>query len=238
MSASPPDGGPATFVLVPGAGIGPWYWTFVVDALAERGHEAIAVELPSADDSADLGAYAEAVVAAIDGRRDVAVVAHSLGGFTGPLVCERVPVDLLVLVTAMVGAPGEAPGDWWENTGFAAGRRAQADLDGIPDDGDYTDAEAFYNDVPDHLAAACEADTRGQSGTPLVDPWPLERWPDVPTRFLLCTEDRFFPEPFLRRVVAERLPGLVPDELAAGHLPMLSRPVELADYLARCWAER
>ena len=36
-------------------------------------------------------------------------------------------------------------------------------------------------------------------------PWPLDAWPDVPTKFVLCTEDRFFPPHFLRRLVAERL---------------------------------
>jgi hypothetical protein len=47
----------------------------------------------------------------------------------------------------------------------------------------------------------------------------------------LCTEDRFFPAGFMRRVVAERL-GIVPDEIAAGHCVALSRPAELAGMLA------
>ena len=38
---------------------------------------------------------------------------------TAPLVCARVPAELLVLVAAMVPAPGEPPGDWWQNTGWA-----------------------------------------------------------------------------------------------------------------------
>ena len=24
------------------------------------------------------------------------------------------------------------------------------------------------------------------------EPWPLDAWPDVPTRYLLCRDDRFF----------------------------------------------
>ena len=46
---------------------------------------------------------------------------------------------------------------------------------------------------------------RDQSLTPLEQSWPLERWPDVPTRFLLCRDDRFFPAEFQRRVVPDRL---------------------------------
>jgi hypothetical protein len=53
----------------------------------------------------------------------------------------------------------------------------------------------------------------------------------VPTRFVLCTEDRFFPAEFMRRVVTGRL-GIVPDEIAAGHAVALSRPKELAARLA------
>ena len=58
----------------------------------------------------------------------------------------------------------------------------------------------------------------------------LPEWPDVPTRFVLCTEDRFFPADLMRPIVADRL-AIVPDEIAAGHCVALSRPQELADIL-------
>ena len=63
-------------------------------------------------------------------------------------------------------------------------------------------------------------------------PWPLDAWPDVPTKFVLCTEDRFFPAAFLRRLATERL-GITADEIAAGHCVALSRPQELADIFER-----
>jgi hypothetical protein len=47
---------------------------------------------------------------------------------------------------------------------------------------------------------------------------------------VLCTEDRFFPPGFMRRIVSERL-GITPDEIAAGHCVALSHPQELADLL-------
>jgi hypothetical protein len=46
----------------------------------------------------------------------------------------------------------------------------------------------------------------------------------------VCTEDRFCPAPFMRRVVSERL-GVVPDEIAAGHCVALSQPHDLASLL-------
>ena len=70
----------------------------------------------------------------------------------------------------------------------------------------------------------------GNSGTPFGTPWPLDAWPDVPTRFLLCRQDRFFPADFQRRVVRERL-GFTPDEMESGHLPALAHPKELAERL-------
>jgi Alpha/beta hydrolase family len=69
------------------------------------------------------------------------------------------------------------------------------------------------------------------SAADMQAPWLLDSWPDVPTKFVLCSEDRFFRADFFRRLVAERL-AITPDEIAAGHCVALSRPVELADMLA------
>jgi pimeloyl-ACP methyl ester carboxylesterase len=206
----------ATYVLIHGAGDSGWAWHLLAAQLREGGHDVVAPDLPSEDDSAGFGAYADAVVEAIGDRRDLVVVAHSLGGFTGPLVCARVPVDLLVLLTAMVPAPGEKPGDWWAATGFSG------------PEGD--DVAVYLHDVPADLAAEALSRSRGQSSTPMDEPWPLEAWPDVPTRYLLCRDDRFFTPDFVRGMVRERL-GIEPDEVDGSHCVMLSRPVELAEAL-------
>lgn len=221
----------ATYVLIHGAGSDPWYWHLVVPELRARGHEVVAPDLPCDDDSAGLDEYTGVVVDAIDGRRDLVVVAQSLGGFTAPLVCDRVPVDLLILVAAMVPSPGEAPGDWWANTGWEQARREWAERDGRAIDGDFDVMAEFFHDVaPDVAAAAMAGGARQQSGAPFEQVWPLEAWPDVRTQFLLCRDDRFFPAPFMRRVVRERL-GITPDEMDGGHLPALAHPHELVERL-------
>ena len=74
------------------------------------------MDLPSDDESAGLWDYASAVVHAVGDRTGLVVVGHSWGGFTAPLVCARLPVELLVLVAAMVPAPGETGNDFWANT--------------------------------------------------------------------------------------------------------------------------
>jgi pimeloyl-ACP methyl ester carboxylesterase len=220
----------ATYVLIHGAASDSWYWHLVVPELRARGHDVVAPDLPSDDDSAGLIEYTDTVVDAIGDRTDPIVVAQSLGGFTAPLVCDRVPVSLMVLVAAMVPAPGEAPGDWWANTGWQQARREQLERDGRPI-GDFDVMADFIHDVPpDVVAEAFARGERDQSGTPMEKPWPLAAWPDVPTRFLLCRHDRFFPAEFMRRIARERL-GITPDEIDSGHLPALSRPKELVDRL-------
>jgi hypothetical protein len=87
-----------------------------------------------------------------------------------------------------------------------------------------------YHDVPRAVAEKAMSHERSESDAAYNSPWPLDAWPDVPMRFVVCTEDRFFPVPFLRRVVAERL-GIVADEIAAGHCVALSRPEELGSLL-------
>jgi pimeloyl-ACP methyl ester carboxylesterase len=98
----------ATFVLIHGAGDVGWYWHLVDAELRARGHEAISPDLPCDDDSAGLPEYADTVAGAIGDRTDLIVVAQSFGGFTAPLVCDRVAVNLLVLVAPMIPAPGES----------------------------------------------------------------------------------------------------------------------------------
>jgi len=207
----------AAYVLLHGAGSDSWYWHLVGPRLEALGHDVVAIDMPCDDDSAGLEEYTQVVVDAIGDRRDVILVAQSLAGFTAPLVCARLPVTLLVLVAAMVPRPGESAGDWWTNTGHQ-----------FPDP--FDPAAVFTHDLTPELAAASLGHVRQQSGTPFEKPWPLEAWPDVPTRFLLCRHDRFFTADFQRRVVFERL-GIVPDEMDGGHLPALGRPQELVDRL-------
>jgi pimeloyl-ACP methyl ester carboxylesterase len=204
----------ATLALIHGGGGSAWDWHLVVPELRERGHEPLAVDLPSEDESAGWWEHADAVVNAVGERQDVIVVGHSLGGFTAPLVCARIPVDLLVLVAAMIPSPEERFDDWWANAGYA--------------ESGYDDV--FYHDVPPELAAEAKRRERDEVAKALREPWPLEAWPDTPTRYLLCRDDRMFPAAWARRHARERL-GIDPDEIDGGHYVNLSRPRELADRL-------
>jgi pimeloyl-ACP methyl ester carboxylesterase len=210
----------ATFVLIHGGGSSAWDWHLVTPELRDRGHDAVAVDLPTEDETAGWAEYVETVVQAVGGRSDLVVVGHSLGGFTAPLVCARLPVELLVLVAAMIPAPGELFADWWENSGY--------------DSSGYDDV--FYHDVSPELAAEAQRRERKEDSKALQEPWPLEAWPDTPTKYLLCRDDRMFQAAWARRHARERL-GIEADELDGGHYISLSRPRELAERLAAYAAE-
>ncbi|HET6953268.1 MAG TPA: alpha/beta hydrolase [Acidimicrobiales bacterium] len=219
----------ATFALIHGGGDVGWYWHLVDAVLRRRGHDVVAPDLPCGDDSATLLDYADTVVEAIGERRNLIVVAQSYGGFTAPLVTDRLPVEVVVFVAGMVPAPGEKPADWWENTGYRPAVEEQARHDGGLTGSD-DPFVAFYHDVPRALAEEALSKERSESETAYHSPWPLDSLPAVPTSFVVCTEDRFFPAPFMRRIAAERL-GVVPDEIAAGHCVALGHPHHLGNLL-------
>ena len=212
----------STYVVIPGAGDVPANFSLLEHELRERGQDAITVDLPSEDDSAGWNEYADAAVAAIGDRRELVIVAHSLGGFTAPLVCGLVAAEMLILVAAMIPLPGELAGNYWETAGYEDADE-EADHDG-------SEIALFYHDMPRALGEEASARGRGQSERPMNEPWPLDAWPDVPTRYLLCREDRVFGARRTRSVVRERL-GIEADEIDGGHCPFLSRPAELADRL-------
>jgi pimeloyl-ACP methyl ester carboxylesterase len=149
-----PHGGPLTaaaFALIHGGGGSAWDWHLVAPALRERGHDPVAVDLPSEDESAGWSEYTDTVVRAVGDRGDLVVVGHSLGGFTAPLVCARLPAKLLVLVAAMIPSPGEFFSDWWKNSGY--------------EETEYEDV--FDHDLPPALAAEARRRERNESSRAL-----------------------------------------------------------------------
>lgn len=231
----------STFVLIHGAGDSGWYWHLVAAELRSHGHDVVAPDLPADDDTATLTDYADTVIEAIGDRQHLVVVGQSYGAFTAPLVAERLPTDELVLVAGMIPSPGESPDEWWANTGYQTAVAEQAARDGGLT-GSADPYVGFYHDVPRELAEeALRREREHPSQASMDEPWPLTSWPDVPTRFVLCSEDRFFPPDLFRRLASERL-GIVPVEIAASHCVALSRPAELAalldlDAIRRCVAD-
>ena len=219
--------GVPTFVLVPGAGGSAWVWSRVTGLLVEAGHEAIAVDLPGDDERAGLAHYAQLVVDAIGARSGVVLVAGSLGGFTAPLVCERVPVRELVLVNAMIPDPGETARDWWAHT---RALEAQAEAARAGGYGPFDVETYFLHDVDAEIATEGEAYQRSEADIAFESVCDFTAWPAIGIRVLAGENDRFFPVGLQRRVARERL-GVEVDVLPGGHLLPLVQPRLVANYL-------
>jgi pimeloyl-ACP methyl ester carboxylesterase len=226
----------APFVLVHGAWHAGACWRPLVDELERRGERALAVDLPCEDPDATLDDYARAVV---DGAavfdEPVIVVGHSLGGLTVPLVPDRRPVAGLVFVAAILPVPGERAGATMDADAFSEGFddlmvRQLAEDDGSTGWGRDEAIAAFYHDVPAPLVTESVAALRMQHWIPVQETWPLAAYPDVPTRYVACDDDRILDPGWQVRIAKERL-GVEADVLPGSHSPMLSRPADLADLL-------
>ena len=130
----------------------------------------------------------------------------------------------------MIPAAGESPAQWWDHTGYKDAAEHQAKLDG-GQTGHDDPLVTYYNGVPHPLAQeAMKRGGRGESSAVYNTPWPLDSWPDVPTKFILGKDDHFFPAAFMRRLATERL-GTVADEIPGCHCAALSHPKELSNLL-------
>jgi pimeloyl-ACP methyl ester carboxylesterase len=215
----------STYVLLPGAGGAGWYWHRVAELLRDGGNDAVTLDLPADDPAAGLDVYIDLALAAIRGRDDIVVVAQSMGAFTAVPLCGRAGVERLVLLNAMIPAPGERATDWWDNTGSDEARRAAARAGGWTEEIDL--ATYFLHDVSPQLAVESGKHARDEADIAFDEACPFASWPNVPTTVLAGRDDRFFPVEFQRRVARERL-GLDIVELPGGHLNALSEPEAVA----------
>jgi pimeloyl-ACP methyl ester carboxylesterase len=221
-----------SFVLVPGAGGNAGYWQFVEPLIQQAGFGSVGVSLPNWP-GATFADHADAIVAAAGTATEITLVAQSMGAFSAPLACNRLPVAQLVLLNAMVPALGETAGEWWANTGQAEALRANDLREGRDPDGGFDAQTHFLHDLtPDVLAALTQSGDAEPVASLFETPFPLDQWPDVPTNVLAGRDDRFFPVEFQRRVAKDRL-GLEAEELPGGHLLALSQPEALVARLVR-----
>ena len=213
----------ASYVLIPGAGGAASYWSRVAPLLRDAGHDVVAVQLPGADPAAGLPHYADLVVAAAQPFSSVILVAQSLGGFTAPMAAERLSVQELVFVNAMIPLPGETAGQWWDATGAVEAREALAREGGY---GDFDVETYFLHDVD---TTGLPDDQQDEADAVFATPCAFSSWPER-VRVLAGADDRFFPADFQERVAKQRL-GVAADIRPGGHLIALAKPEIVAEYL-------
>jgi pimeloyl-ACP methyl ester carboxylesterase len=213
-----------THVLIPGRGGRAWAWHLVVAELSQRGHEAIAVELPSDDDTKGLRDYAAAVLDAVGDRRDIVLVATSLGAFVAPLVATSLQPTAIILVNPALPVPGETVESWHRDTAVVPARVAAAKRGGYSPE--FDPQTYLMHDVPPAVLATATA-KGDQSERPFREPCMFTGWP-APVTLIAGRDDRVFPVEFQQKLARERL-GIEAVIIPGGHLLALSRPIELTD---------
>lgn len=223
------------FVLIHGGQQGAWVFDRLVDSLEDRGHQALALDMPAHDANAGAAEYAETIAKSLAHvRDDVVLVGHSMGGLTIPLVPQLRPVRRLVFVCAAYPEPGrshfevklEEPGEN-VSSGPSAAWEQPGDFHVLPRD---AARELFFHDCAPDLQDWALDRLRLQAEKPLREKTPLISWPDFPRTLIIATEDRCIPLDSARRT-ARRLFDEEPLELPGGHCLSLSQPDLLADAL-------
>jgi hypothetical protein len=194
--------------------------------LESAGHRASSVDLPGDDPEAGLPEYAAMIIDAIESCAEPVVVAQSMGGFSAVMACDRVRVGGLILVNAMVPAPGETPGEWWAATGAIAARTAAAEAKGY--DTEFDLETYFLHDLTPEDAAAVLANPGDEADVAFGQPCDIGAWPDVATAAIVGRDDRLFPVGFQLEILRQRV-GVDANVIPGGHLLALANPDGLVE---------
>lgn len=215
-------------VLIHSTGQSAAGWDRVVAALAERGHDAYAVELPADRPELGAAAYGEIVRDQAGAVERPVVVAHSGSGVLLPAAASALDARRQVWLAAWVPDPGGA--------GFA--EDAEANLDDAFDPG-WIDKDPSTDDevAGRFLYHDCDAETRVwalRTRRRFVPTAAFEEHvelaPEIPSTYIVARYDRTIRPEWQRQMARERL-GVEPLELPTGHCPNVSRPDLLADLL-------
>ncbi|MFI8106576.1 alpha/beta fold hydrolase [Streptomyces sp. NPDC086023] len=223
-------------VLVHGAFADASSWSGVVRNLQDAGYEVTAPANPLrglAQDSAYLAGYLKA----LDGP--IVLVGHSYGGEVITNAAEGLDhVRALVFVAAIAPEVGESANDILE---LFPGSELPAALDALPyargggEEG--TDLSirpgsfrsVFAADVDPATAAVLAAVQRPVEAASLSDDSTGAAWKDIPSWYLVATQDRAIPAT-AQRFLARRA-GADTVEVDASHAVAVSRPDEVADLI-------
>jgi hypothetical protein len=236
-----------TFGLVHGAWHGGWCWDLVAAELRGRGHEAVAVDLPSEDPDAGAESYARVVVDALGEADDIVLVGHSLGGLTVPVAAQaladqgRSPRRMMFVAGLLPRYGRSFDGGSVDEPdrlmpGLGAGQIGHDD--GSTSWQPQAAIATMYPDAPPELAEWAARQLRRQHWRVAQEITPLRNWPDVPVTAIACGHDAVVNPDWVRRAVRVRF-GAEAIVLSGDHSPFLARPAQLTDLmLAPCSASR
>ncbi|HVF49576.1 MAG TPA: alpha/beta hydrolase [Pyrinomonadaceae bacterium] len=224
------------FCLVNGSTQDPRCWNLLVPELEKRGQQTVTPSLPVDEPAASGTRYAEVIAQALeDAGDDVVLVGHSASGMFIPLVPSLRPIRRLVYLAALIPQPGASIREQLAvepdmlNPEWLAAFRAGND----PSTNDDVAIKFLFHDCPpEAMSLGLATRTRMYAEGAMTEIFPLEALPEVPSSYIVCSDDRTITPQWSRRTARERL-GVEAVELPGGHCPYLSIPSHLADVLLK-----
>jgi len=218
-------------LLVHGGWHGAWAFDALIPVLTSQGFTVRTVDLPSSGSLVDLDADVKVVRESLASHATpTLVVAHSYGGVVISEACAGISnVVGLAYLCAFVLDKGESlamffqPFPPWIAIDEAAGNchvRAPE--------------QVFYADVDPTITAQAIARLKAQSLACVSAVLTAAAWRELPSSYLLCEQDEALPVP-AQEVMGARTN--IVERLASSHSPFLSRPADVAAFIARA-AER
>ena len=226
----------ADILLIHGASHGAWCWREVIPELADLGHSAIAIDLPSHGDDptpvndVTLDSYADAIIAALETPK--VIVGHSMAGYPISLVAERRPdlVQRLIYLCAYVPKAGYTLSEMRK----LADRQPLAPAFQLANDRRSFTFEptmlkdCFYSDCTDEQLAFARSRLTPQAVAPNEECVELtDRYDSVPRNYIRCTEDGAIPYE-LQVSLTEGWQDANVVDMQCSHSPFFSRPDSLA----------
>jgi hypothetical protein len=219
----------ATFMLVHGSTHSAQAWEWVRVELERYGQIVVTPELPADDPDAGAVRYADAILSSIPEGEPAIVVAHSAAGWFLPIVAARRQIRRMVFLAAAVPRIGMS---------FLELLKAEPDMINPAWIGKDPRIEAvaneflFHDCAPERLPFAHSTIRVIHARGAMVEQYPLTHWPNGPSSYIVCADDRTIQPQWSRRIARSQL-GVQPIELAGGHCPYISRSEELARVLLK-----
>jgi pimeloyl-ACP methyl ester carboxylesterase len=226
------------FGLLHGGSHGAWCWERLTPELERRGFKAVAVDMPMDQMDCDAARCAEIAAELLSGFDDLILVGHSIAGTFLPLTAAKVPTRAMVFLCAMVPVAGLSLADQQARDPSMVAYPYHL----VRDDQGRTLATReiakamYFTDCSDEDIDWAMPRLRPQSPAVRASVFPANVWPKIPSHYILGSKDAVVSTDWSRKVARERL-GVEAVAVDSAHSPFLSRPVELADALARIGAQ-
>lgn len=230
-------------ILIHGAWFGSWCWEPVIRALDGVEADAVAIDLPGrpgnplAVADVTLDAWIEYICSILlDLERPALLAAHSLGSLPAIGACESLPklVSALVVICGFLLKPGQSAVDVIRADRASQMKEART----LASDGSYSSVDPRH--IGDILCTDCSArdvsflaaNLVPESTSPALAPihWSKERFGAVPRYYVECSRDRII-SPQAQRRMRLSVPCSDVMTLPTGHVPFLTKPLELAGTL-------